>query len=295
MARIEVPSASFSAHSGSSRSFGRALIAGAAYRLGAWAATPRHNAIGQTSSSAQPAVPTTARRLASQGGAWGACSPSSSQCTNFVSESGTVDVLALVNGDTLRATVAVRVVPCPTGDSLLDDPFTRKMLDSLWRLSWPDTTTTANRVERGGYIYYDSTSKQMVFSISRPSPNDNACRSYLGPPPPGVQVVRIIHTHPARVHKYVQCDSSSGHTYADQFGKPSGDDWAFAKQANDVTPGGGVEGWIIDQDEVISFNPAGVIIDRVPQLRGDTASVPRNWRSQPRHYYPRRQPGCTLP
>jgi hypothetical protein len=53
--------------------------------------------------------------------------------------------------------------------------------------------------------------------------------------------------------------------------------------------------WIIDQDEVLTFDPSGVNIVMIPQPSGDTASVPTNWRTRNREYYKRRQPGCTLP
>jgi hypothetical protein len=212
-----------------------------------------------------------------------------------VPSSGTaVFFVILHNNYRTTASTHVTVVPCPTKDSLLNDPDIRKKLDSLWRLSWPDTNNLTNRVERSAMIYKDATGK-IVFEINSSYSNNTACSSTLPSPPPGATLLRYIHTHPARKDSFVQCDSKTSKRYADQFGKPSGDDWRALKDANDLTPGGGVIGWIIDQDEVLTFDPSGVNIAMVPQPSGDTAAVPTNWRTRNREYYKRRQPGCTLP
>ena len=231
----------------------------------------------------------------SVGSTWADCAPSAQTCTNQIAESGTVEVIATVNGVQRSASVHVKVIPCPTKDSLLNDPYIRRMLDSLWRLSWPDTTNSTNRIERSAFIYLDSTTHKIEFTITPDYSSNTPCSSTVGTLPPGAHLLRQVHTHPARVGKYIQCDSSTSKRYADQFGKPSGNDWDVLNDLNNQTPGGGVSGWIIDQDEVITFDPSGVTITRILQPSGKTAAVPTNWRSRDRQYYKRRQPGCTLP
>jgi hypothetical protein len=108
---------------------------------------------------AQPSallVPIGPRYLSAAGSSWGNCVQNVAQCTNFVAQSGIVVVTGTVGGTTLTTTVHVAVIPCPTQDSILDNPYIRKDLDSLWRLGWPDTNNATNRIERSALVYRDS-------------------------------------------------------------------------------------------------------------------------------------------
>jgi hypothetical protein len=100
---------------------------------------------------------------ASVGSAWGSCSPDVSTCTNVVSQSGTVSVIATVNGTLLTARLHISVVPCPIeGESALNDPAVRHdlmilMQRSGWWLTPGDGIAPGDSVglkrERAGDIY----------------------------------------------------------------------------------------------------------------------------------------------
>lgn len=146
--------------------------------------------------SSQLAVPSSSSKLASQGSSWGGCGPSFAQCTNFIGTSGTVDVLASANGDTVRANVEVQVVPCPTGDSLLDSPATRKVFKLLRDSSNASDPVIANRVEREA-VLIDSAGRKIwkILALNPTTALNTPCE--VNPRvPSGWIILAIAHTHP---------------------------------------------------------------------------------------------------
>jgi hypothetical protein len=83
----------------------------------------------------------------------------------MVVQSGTIEVRATVDGVSLTAGVHVSVVPCPTGDSLLDQPNIRKDFVDMMSRSNPDsapgsgmsaTNLHGNKREEALWIYKKS-------------------------------------------------------------------------------------------------------------------------------------------
>ena len=158
-----------------------------------------------------------------------ACSTvTATSCTIVANASGTVTVTAVVNGEQQTRTQTVTVVPCPTGDAVLDSLAVRKGLDSLWKLSNATDPVTANRQERSMNVY-DSAG----FTVVRIEPFDPATdgpcvnQPKADVPPPGTLIAQV-HTHPAHVNEILECKPGKFVKYANQFGGPSGPDWASA-------------------------------------------------------------------
>lgn len=83
------------------------------------------------------------------------CPPAGQSCTVPIYENGTMTVDAIVNGVAqTRSIVVVVNVPCPTGDTLLDDPSVRSGLAAAWAESHSDGPI-ADRLERGVH-WFDS-------------------------------------------------------------------------------------------------------------------------------------------
>jgi hypothetical protein len=192
--RLEASSSTLAMRSASPRQTGRISFAAPTRPLDSRTTVPQHDTTRPALCSAQLAVPSTARRSASQGSAWGACAPSATQCTNFVSESGTVDVLALVNGDTLRASVPVNVVPCPTSDALLD---TKTMRDGLAFLM--DKSHVVDPTQRRGnaaWIFRDTLTGEVTFTwYASASAACSVIPVYVTPPPNSI-LLAGSHAHP---------------------------------------------------------------------------------------------------
>jgi hypothetical protein len=135
---------------------------------------------------------------ASTGSVWGNCAPNVSNCTNFVSQSGTVSVTGTVNGVQLSAKVHVTVIPCPTKDSLLDTKELRDELGLMFDKSHP--SNPLQRRENAFWMYQDTLSGAFSFvwyvspstgcSIEPVNPNDS---SRL---PANSRVVAGGHGHP---------------------------------------------------------------------------------------------------
>lgn len=77
------------------------------------------------------------------------CTTAEKVCKRSMTLSGSMKVTAIVGTDTLTATTHVSVLPCLTGDSLLDDSRIRGKLNDALNGSNPNGPAL-NRVERGG-------------------------------------------------------------------------------------------------------------------------------------------------
>lgn len=208
----------------------------------------RSNKAARTSS--QLAVPSSSSKLASQGSAWGNCGPSSQQCTNFIATSGTVDVLASVNGDTVRASVPVNVVPCPTRDAILDSPVIRTAFMNLINVSGPSLppgdgiqfgSNVGNKREHAGSIYRRRNGT--YYFVEDPLAIGNECATarvpFTTPLDTADVLVAIVHTHPTKTGKVVYGCPPDSAGVATKQGPWDNSTNLVKKKAADGTNGGG--------------------------------------------------------
>jgi hypothetical protein len=178
-------------------------------------------------------------------GQTGECATGVTPCARNVHENGTMTVTVLRGGYPFTASAHVTVVPCAQNDSILDDPAVRKALDSLWKLSRPDTNSV--RIERGMAVY-DSLGTT-VFRINPiDSTTDNACQNkgtIVTYPAPGMTLLAAFHTHPAHVGETVQCTSTKSLVYSNQYGGPSYNDWGVSATFTPRIPF-----YVMDKDEI---------------------------------------------
>lgn len=92
----------------------------------------------------------------SAGGTMPTSCGSANPCVWNVPVSGTMQATVVVHGRLKKATVHVDVVPCPTSDALLDNPALRRMMDSLWKLSFPNPSNPESWRERNMFVYDSS-------------------------------------------------------------------------------------------------------------------------------------------
>jgi hypothetical protein len=129
-------------------------------------------------------------------GATGQCAPGN-PCTRSIKESGTMQVTAIVQGVQRTASVDVQVVPCPTGDTIADNPVWRSGLAAAWAESNAEAAP-ADRKERGVYLFDSAGTYQA--RLSPPDSTDTACQNAnLQPTPSGWRRVAGGHTHPFRI------------------------------------------------------------------------------------------------
>jgi hypothetical protein len=147
-----------------------------------------------------------------QGVALSGCTGGDLSCVWQVNGTMWKRVTALVNGRPKADSVRVVVVPCPTGDPILDDPDIRSALKDLWELSdgdSQDSTIFSNRKEQGGLFYQDTISGRYTFVPA--TIYSDQCRNISwppDPPPPGLKLVGRIHTHPVMPGATVACPNT---------------------------------------------------------------------------------------
>lgn len=131
------------------------------------------------------------------------CSPTVNPCNTVVKESGTMVVTALVNGFEERKAVKVEVIPCPTGDSILDSDALRDQLIAAMERSNPDSTPESmKRREVGGLFFrtVDSLGVTRYYFKEAPSyVRQTACGNswnIFGGNNSGDIPVASFHTHP---------------------------------------------------------------------------------------------------
>jgi len=235
-------------------------------------------------------VPTTSRRFASPGSAWDACTSGSAQCTNLVTETGTVDVLAIVNGDTLRVSVHITVIPCPTHDPYLDNPLVRSKLDSLWKLARVDTTKISSFRERtiGGY---DSSGTLVVRILQLDTAATPCSNHVIEPSPLPGKKVFDAHVHPFALNDSLpkECDPTPPlkpgqyQIYGHTFGGLSSNDWNHTA----LTPPYPV--YTFDRDSVYKGSPGS----NQPYFPALKKYIPTDWQNFYQSW-PRRGPGCEI-
>lgn len=158
------------------------------------------------------------------------CSQTAQTCGLPIYENGTMTVDAIVNGVAQSRSIAVVVNgPCPTGDTILDDPVTRAALTAAWQQSNADGPKPL-RIERGAY-QFDSMGVH-VFRLSPTASDDTPCSNanipvfpFPGDPSVGQHVhpFSIGDTVPPSCNPKISPDSLRG--YGAPFGGPSRQDW----------------------------------------------------------------------
>ena len=123
------------------------------------------------------------------------CTTAEKVCKRSMALSGSMKVTAVVGTDTLTATTHVSVLPCLTGDSLLDDSRLRKQFSDALNGSNPNAPALS-RVERGGvrWLLADGSILDSLLPIG---PNDTPCSFNF---PSGIgnvgQPLLTWHVHP---------------------------------------------------------------------------------------------------
>lgn len=176
------------------------------------------------------------------------CSPSANPCYTEVKESGTMTVTALVNGFEQRKSVKVEVIPCPTGDSVLDNQALRESLVAAMARSNPDSTPgSLKRREVAGLIFRTVDSLGVTRFYFKETPvyaRQTACNNewsiFFGNSP-GDTPVALFHTHPNSVGEIVY-GCKGGQQY------PGGPGTPFKKPPEFDTGGGSNNDWdVIDR------------------------------------------------
>lgn len=161
---------------------------------------------------------------------WYCTNQTAQSCSLPIKESGTMTVDAIVNGVAQSKSVFINVIPCPTGDTLVDDFATRSGLTAAWAQSNANGPISL-RLERGSTTF-DSTSLH-VFRLTPVDPGDTPCRNANIPqaPYPGIPIVES-HIHPFSVGDSLPSSCNlpnqppgSYVTYGNKYGGPSGADW----------------------------------------------------------------------
>jgi hypothetical protein len=151
-----------------------------------------------------------------------------------VTESGTVDVLAIVNGDTLRASAKLVVTNCP-GDSVLADSSLRQKADSEWVKSHQQGTEFVTA------IYFDSAGNNII-TLPVPTTYADQCVSEWASGAliqQGLRLIGVLHTHPSEKQNdpipYCGSQYDQFRRYdASRLGGGSPKDWSALRTANET-------------------------------------------------------------
>lgn len=216
---------------------------------------------------------------------WYCSNPAAQSCSLPIKESGTMTVDAIVNGVAQSKSVFVNVVPCPTGDTLVDDAANRAGLSAAWAQSNANAAIHL-RLERGTATF-DSASRH-VFRLSPIDPSDGPCRNANIPSTPWPGTPRVLsHTHPFSVGDSLPSNCNEPNfpagyykKYSNPYGGPSRSDWKRAW--NDSLPM-----LVLDIDSIYRIYPYP--IDSTMDANGIWNFYPKsgwqaNYFSAPRQY-----------
>jgi hypothetical protein len=126
-----------------------------------------------------------------------ACGGTPPLCQAVVRESGTMTVQVTRGGTVFSAQRHVIVVPCPTGDTLLDIDEVRQGLAFLFDAN--HGAAPQNRREQPGYVYLDTLTGEYHFlADNNPANGVSPCKSTISnlPAPPNSFLILIMHPHP---------------------------------------------------------------------------------------------------
>lgn len=166
-----------------------------------------------------------------------------------VDSSGPIVLSAYVNGILKKTFVRVDVVACATGDSLLDNPAIRKMLDTMYKRGVVDTMEYMGMGVRVPQRQDSSFSDTFVVDWNNPG---NTCvtsgfNMSAFPLSTGQGWITRGHVHPYRIGDKVQCAGVNGKTsVGPQGGVPSDRDW-------DGTTGDGYPQVVMDADSILRY------------------------------------------
>lgn len=220
-----------------------------------------------------------------------ACSYGANPCVTRVYESGSMDVAYYFNMSrrTRHAKVHVLAVPCPTGDSLMDNVVIRNGLTMLWSQSGADSAglDPAGRRERGFYggaPWSDPLHVNKVF-ISAPNPGDTPCSNGNLPGNAGSFDLLVgAHVHPFSINDPLPSNCGAAPpgsvlVYGHGYGGPSGNDWkrSFDDQLPQI---------VGDRDSVyvIETPPDSVRFDTDPATNDTLWRPLGDWRSKIKSY-----------
>lgn len=165
-------------------------------------------------------------------------------CTKAIQQSGTMTVSSRRDGALRTARARVNVVPCPTNDTLLDNPRVRKAIDSLVVLG--ELTSTQPKERR--MEAFDSLGTVVVrFATFNPL-TDNGCQVAAEPPLNGPDIrLAIFHLHTAAPGDTANCSPTEKLVLEDRFGGPSGHDWREAAKS-------GIREYVINPEGIQRMN-----------------------------------------
>ncbi len=217
--------------------------------------------------------------------------PVANTCRISIAASGTMSVDVRLNGKDTTLTERVEVVPCLTGNPILDKMDLRRYLDTIWTLSRV-SGPPAQRIERG-FNTFDSTTTGRLTIISDSVAGDTPCRTLNSPssiPFPGKLAVSG-HTHPFSLGDTVPASCHPGQpgpqAYTSDHGGPSRSDWRR-------TYYDGAPSVVVDMDSIYVLEPhPGKLVPR-PGGKDSIWKPDSGWQNSI-HTYPRQGPGCTRP
>ncbi|MEP6779226.1 MAG: hypothetical protein ABJC26_04995 [Gemmatimonadaceae bacterium] len=217
---------------------------------------------------------------------------SGTECEAVLEVSGTITVTANVAGfpKTAIVTIQTQPVPCPTGDSILDNPKLRELIKNLDRIG----SKTNPPSEFRGNLWRDSVGT-VFFDIDSISAG-NTCRQsfYTKTPPAGATLLASAHNHPFGLNRPVTC-ASAGTFYVRGWkkGLPSENDWDGLSNFN-------VPNVIIDKNIIARFGPS-TLSDSVRKKDPTTGAsvwykVPNQTEFLANYFETTRRPvGCSRP
>ncbi|HEX6535189.1 MAG TPA: hypothetical protein VF041_11355 [Gemmatimonadaceae bacterium] len=180
-------------------------------------------------------------------------------CTVAVQETGTMRVFAVVEGKLQSADARVRIVKCPQGDSMLDNPANRDSLRNRWAMSnasGPDSL----RLERPSVTFRRPSDGDYI-TIPVDWPGETPCSNPLSQhplpaAPPGYVLDSWQHSHPFSPGEMLPENCFPGDTlryrYSTRHGGPSPNDWGISVG---VAPFNTVPGYIQDKKNIYKFLP----------------------------------------
>jgi hypothetical protein len=199
---------------------------------------------------------------------------------------------ATIGEYSLADSARVYVVPCPTGDSLVDRESVRKVLPILWSEShWNDPPS--NRLERGAYVY-DSLGTDITV-VAQVDSQDTPCQN-ANRPTRSLPVITGLHVEPfalGDILPWQACipdrpqPADSIAVKGATWGGPSAEDWV--RSWTDHKPH-----IMMDPDSIYRFGPPDSAAT-ITRPGGSTKDVPvGDWRARI-VAYPRSAGTCTRP
>lgn len=98
------------------------------------------------------------------------------------------------DGYPLVDSARVYLIPCPTGDSLVDNEAIRRLLGDIWAQSNPSQADSL-RIERGGYVFRDSLGKLVYRTSPVNTTLDTPCKNANTPAQPLPGTRSLLRTH----------------------------------------------------------------------------------------------------